>query len=103
MPGDAPQRVGERLGDLARRHAGGLGQLQGDVGGLVAVLADLRPLDPHLVRHGDGELAGGDGVGQAGADGSASSSGVTRRGYRRPGVAPAVGSHGAAIRPRRAP
>ena len=41
----------QRLGQLARLHAGGLGQQQGDVGGVVAVLARAGALD-HVVGRG---------------------------------------------------
>ncbi len=47
--------VGEQLRELARVHAGLLGQLQRDVGGVVAVLLDLGALDEHLGRHPVGQ------------------------------------------------
>ena len=51
-----PQLGGQQLGDLARRPAGGLGQPQRHVGGVVAVLRVLRPLDDDLGRDVDGQL-----------------------------------------------
>jgi hypothetical protein len=64
-PGDAvhpAQTLGEQLGQGARRHAGGLGQLEGDVGGVVAVVAVLRSLDGHgLENRGQGQRTLGDG------------------------------------------
>ena len=55
-----PQPGGEQLGHLPRRPAGGLGQPERDVGGIVAVLAALRALHDRGVRHGHGEVAGPD-------------------------------------------
>ena len=62
------QLLGEELGDLARRPAGGLGQPEGDVGGVVAVLAVLGPLDDDLVGHVDGEHTTTDGPAHGGPD-----------------------------------
>ena len=50
----------------------GFGQLEGDVGGPVAVVPVLRPLDAHLIRDvgcGKRDFTGGDGVFQAGGYG----------------------------------
>ena len=55
MPSAAPSSVGQELGELAGVHAGLLGQLERDVGGVVAVLLDLGPLDEHLGRHPVGQ------------------------------------------------
>ncbi len=49
-PRHVTEPAGQQLGDLARWPPGRLGQLQGDVGGPVAVLADLRALHPYLAR-----------------------------------------------------
>ena len=58
--------------ELPRVGAGRLGQLEGDVGGPVPVVAVLRALDAHLIRdvgRGKGNVAGRDGVLQAGGYG----------------------------------
>ena len=68
-PGQLGQPEGDQLGDLPRRPAGPLGQLERDVGGPVAVLALLGSLDPYLGGHVDVELARSDGRPQAGPDG----------------------------------
>ena len=52
------QPGGDRLGNLARRAAGGLRQPQRDVRGVVAVLAVLGSLNHYFVGRSPGELAG---------------------------------------------
>ena len=49
------QPGGQRGRELARRHPGGLGELEGDVRRPVPVLALLRALHPDLVGDGGGE------------------------------------------------
>jgi hypothetical protein len=62
------QLLGEQLGHLARWPAGRLGQTEGDVGGVVAVLAVLRALDDDLVGRLDGEHASADRPAHGGPD-----------------------------------
>ena len=57
---DLAQPRGQQLGDLAGRPAGGLGQLQGDAGRVVAVLLHARTLDGHLGGHRRRQLTGVD-------------------------------------------
>ena len=68
---DLPQPGGQQLGDLPRRPAGGLGELERDARRVVAVLLDARALDGDLVGHGHGQLAGLDGGGHGVAHGGA--------------------------------
>ena len=62
------QACGEGRGNLAGRHTGTLGNLQGEVRRPVAVIAIPGPLDAHLVGHVHGKLTGSDGVDEGGAD-----------------------------------
>ena len=68
-PGQPLEALSELRRDLARRHTGALGELEGDVRGPVPVLAVLRSLHAHLGRRGRREVTGVDGLGQGGADG----------------------------------
>ena len=70
-PVDLAQPGGEQVGDLPRRTTRGLGQLQGDARGVVAVLLDARALDRHLVGDRDRQVTGLDGGGHGGPDGGA--------------------------------
>ncbi len=49
------QLLGDQLGHLARRAGGRLGQPQGDVGGVVAVIGVLGTLDDDVVGNGHAE------------------------------------------------
>jgi hypothetical protein len=69
-PGQHAEPAGQQLGDLPRRLTGLLGELHGDVGGPVAVVALLGSLDPHHARNRGSEFALGDGGLQARLDGS---------------------------------
>ena len=60
----------DQLGDLTGRATGRLGQLQGDVRGVVAVLLHPRALDDDLRRRRHGQLAGLDGGDDGSPDGS---------------------------------
>src|SRR5690606_258006 len=54
-PGDARdggERRGELLGELPRRHAEALAELEGDVAGPVAVVAGAGPLEGGIVGRG---------------------------------------------------
>ncbi len=67
MPSSGGEVVGEDLRELARRHAGLLAELHGDVGRPVTVLAHARTLDRHGVGHQgrvDGDAPGGGSVQQ---------------------------------------
>ena len=69
----------EQFGDLARRATRRLGQLKGDVRGVVAVFPVLGPLDSHRLRRFDGKLSSHDG----GGDGSDHGIGKLRGGHGR--------------------
>ena len=62
------QPGGEHLGQRPRGHPGALRQLQRDVRGPVAVVAVAGALHRDGLGHVQGDLAGGDGLGQAGHD-----------------------------------
>ena len=69
---DGFQPGAEDRREFARVGPGGPGQLEGDVGGPVAVVPVLGPLHAHLIRDvgcGEADFAGVDGVLQAGGNG----------------------------------
>ena len=66
--GDLGEALGDPRRELARRHTGALGELEGDVGRPVPVVAVLRSLDAHVGRDDGGEVTGLDGLGEGGAD-----------------------------------
>ena len=67
-PGNVGEVGRERGGEVARRDAGALGELEGDVGRPVPVVAVPRSLDPDLRGHGDREVTGLDGGLESGTD-----------------------------------
>ena len=62
------EHLGQRRGEFPRRDAGLLGQGQGHIGGVIAMIAIAGALEMNLVGHRDRDLTAGGKLGQRTAD-----------------------------------